>query len=217
VAEQDLGRAAEVVHTGRPGVVAVGLTGGIGAGKSTALAIFAELGALTTSADQIVHDFYTQPAFVAGIVGHFGPGILDADGSIDRRRLAEMVKGRGDKLQWLERLTHPLVADEIERIIHEAPAGSIVVCEVPLLFESHFEELFDLLVTIEAPHEHRFSRSAHRFDPVVFGEFEALQASSEERISGSHLAYFNDGSRDDMREFVRDAYARAVSLLEPSA
>ncbi|HLA80944.1 MAG TPA: dephospho-CoA kinase, partial [Thermoleophilia bacterium] len=145
MAEQDPGLVADGARRGRPGVVAVGLTGGVGAGKSTALAMFGELGALTASADQIVHDLYTQPAFVARMVGQFGPGILDPDGNIDRRRLAEMVKGRRDKLQWLERLTHPLVADEIERIISEAPAGAIVVCEVPLLFESHFEALFDLL------------------------------------------------------------------------
>lgn len=196
-------------------MVAVGLTGGIGAGKSTALFMLGELGALTSSADQIVHDLYTQPDYVARLVEHFGTELLDGQGGIDRRRLALLVKGRREELRWLEHLTHPLVAAEIERVISKAPAGSIVVCEVPLLFESNFEGLFDLLVTVEARRENRVSRSAHRFDSAVFDEFEGLQASPEKRVSGSDLAYYNDGSLENMRAFVRDAYAHAVALLGP--
>ena len=67
-------------------------------------------------------------------------------------------------MRWLEKLTHPLVAEEIERRIGDAPAGTVVVCEVPLLFESGFERLFDLVVTVEAGGETRRRRSTHGFD-----------------------------------------------------
>ncbi len=215
MAEQELDRAADDAPLlRRPGVVAVGLTGGIGAGKSSALTLFHELGAVTTSADEIVHDLYARQAYVTRLVERFGVAVLDQRGRVDRRELARLVKGRREELRWLESLTHPLVEAEIEKVIVEARVGSIVVCEVPLLFESHFEALFDLLVTVEAERENRVIRSSHRFDPAVFEEFEGLQASTEERIAGSHLVYYNDGSLQHLREFVRDAYTHALALLE---
>jgi dephospho-CoA kinase len=199
---------------GRRWVVAVGLTGGIGAGKSTALSLFAEFGAITTSADRIVHDLYKRPDYVSRLTEHFGAGVLDGAGVIDRREIARVVKGHREELRWLEQLTHPLVAEEIGRVIAEAPPGSVVVCEVPLLFESRFEGLFDMIVTIEAERSNRVSRSAHRFDAAVFDEFEGLQVSTEQRVAGSRLVYHNDGSVEHMRDFCREAYRQAVALLE---
>jgi dephospho-CoA kinase len=212
--EQDLDRALDRAPARRSGVVAVGLTGGIGAGKSTALSMFCELGALTTSADQIVHELYARPENVAKLVEHFGGEILDGPDGVDRRRLAQVVKDRREELRWLEQLVHPLVESEIERVLRESAPRSVIVCEVPLLFESHFEGLFNLVVTVEAQREKRVSRSAHRFEPGVFDEFEGLQASTEQRVWGSDMAYCNDGSLDHMRAFVREAYGRAVGLVE---
>lgn len=190
----------------------MGLTGGIGAGKSTALALFAELGAVAVSADQIVHSLYARPEFIKELAGRFGADILDERGVVDRRRLAARIKADPEGRRWLEELTHPLVEREIERVIHSVPAGTVVVAEVPLLFESGFESLFDLLITVEAARENRVVRSAERFDPEVFAEFERLQATSEQRIAGSDLVFYNDGSVEHMRAFVGDAYARARSL-----
>jgi dephospho-CoA kinase len=194
-------------------VVSVGLTGGIGAGKSTALAMFGELGALTFSADEVVHDLYEQPAVGALVGAHFGRGVLDEHQAVDRPRLAETVRGRPDELHWLEKLTHPRVAKEIERRIGEAPEGTVVVCEVPLLFESGHETLFDLMVTVEAGEELRRRRSVHGFGLDQFSELEGLQASSERRREGSDLVFVNDGGLDDLRDFVRRAYESARGLL----
>jgi dephospho-CoA kinase len=199
---------------GRHDVVVVGLTGGIGAGKSTALAMFGELGAFAVSADQLVHALYLQPECTAELVAHFGPAVLDARGAVDRRRLAKSVRGRPEELVWLENLTHPRVAEEIERRIREAPVDSVVVCEVPLLFESRYQRLFDLIVTIEAGRENRRNRSVHRFDLEMFSELEALQASSEQRVAGSDLVFLNDGDLDHLSKFVDQAYERARELLE---
>ncbi|MCL5735857.1 MAG: dephospho-CoA kinase [Actinobacteria bacterium] len=213
MAEQDRRRRAGRERERHRPVVAIGLTGGIGAGKSTALAMFRELGALTASADHIVHRLYEQQGLITAVAEHFGPVVLNGQGRIDRQKVAQLVKGRPDQLRWLEQVTHPIVASEIEHLIGGASPGSVIVCEVPLLFETRFERLFELVVTVEAAPKQRRSRSAGRFDPVVFAEFEDLQASSEQRIAWSDFVYHNDGSLDDMRAFVRDTYERAKGLL----
>jgi dephospho-CoA kinase len=202
------------MRQGRRDVVAVGLTGGIGAGKSAALAFFADLGALTVSADQVVHRLYSQRGLSARIAAHFGPDVLDERGTVDRAKLAETVRGRRDELAWLEKLTHPLVSRQIQRFIGRAPKGRVVVCEVPLLFEAGYEGLFDLVVTIEAGPENRRSRSIHRFDLDQFSEFERLQASSERRVEGSDLAFYNDGDLTELGEFVHKAYELATGMLK---
>ena len=194
-------------------VVAIGLTGGIGAGKSTALRLFGDLGARTLSADALVHGLYEQPAVSSRIAAHFGPEVLDGRGAVDRARLGRLVLGRPGELRWLEELTHPLVAGEIRRRLETAPEGSIVVCEVPLLFEAGYESLFDVIVTVEADAASRRSRSTHGFGLEQFGELEGLQASTERRVAGSHLSFFNDGNPDELRVFVRKAYDRALELL----
>ncbi len=201
----------------RADVVAVGLTGGIGAGKSTALRLFGELGASTVSADQIVHRLYRRRRVATAVAERFGPGVLDREGRVDRARLAEAVRGRPDELAWLEKLTHPRVADGLRQQVRKAQPGTVVVCEVPLLFEAGYEEMFDLIVTIEAGPENRRRRSTHDFGLEQFSEFERLQASSERRIAGSHLFFCNDGGIDDLRVFVREVYEHAKALLRERA
>jgi len=199
---------------GRRRVIAVGLTGGIGAGKSTALAEFSAAGALILSADRIVHDLYEDPSLAARVVARLGPGVMGSGGGIDRSRLATVVRNKADELRWLEEITHPLVTAEIERAISAAPDGSVLVCEVPLLFEAGLEEVFDLVVTIEASESERRRRSAHRTHPDAFAEFERLQTTTKERTAGSDLVFHNEDDVSALRTFVRDAYARALALLE---
>jgi dephospho-CoA kinase len=194
-------------------VVAVGLTGGIGSGKSTALSLFAEAGAITLSADDMVHDLYAQTRVVAKIAEHFGAQVLDERGIVDRAALARRVRRRRSELRWLEKLIHPLVAKEMRRKIESAPTGSVVVCEVPMLFEAGYEGLFDLIVTVEARSDTRRARSVHGFDLGQFTELESLQASTEQRIARSDLAWFNDEGTDELRAFVNDAYKRARGML----
>jgi dephospho-CoA kinase len=193
-------------------VGAVGLTGGIGAGKSTALRFFAAEGATVVSADEVVHGLYQREDVRGALAGRFGPQIVSAGGEVDRRRLAEAVRGNPAELAWLESLTHPLVGEELRRVIRQAPAGAVVVCEVPLLFEADLQGLFDLVITVEARGEARRARSTHAFDLQLFGEFEALQATGERRVAGADLAFFNDGHVDHLRAFVRDAYARVLAM-----
>jgi dephospho-CoA kinase len=198
---------------GERSVVAVGLTGSIGAGKSTALTLFGEAGALVFSADQVVHELYERPAVASAVAEHFGLQVLGATGTVDRSRLAEAVRGRPEELRWLEGLTHPLVAQDIGRRVEAAPSGSVVVCEVPLLFDSGFERLFDLVVTVEAGSDVRRRRSIHEFGLEQFAELEALQASRERRAQGSDVVIVNDEGLDRLGESVRSAYEVAREML----
>ena len=194
-------------------VVAVGLTGGIGAGKSTALRMFGDLGAATLSADGLVHELYRLPAIAKRIAAHFGDAVLDDGGQVDRSCLAGAVRGRPEELRWLEALVHPLVAEEIERRLKTASAGTVIVCEVPLLFESGYERLFDLVVTVEAGPHIRRARSNHDFGPEQFSELEGLQVSGERRVEESDLVYVNDGDLDGLGRFVNEVYRYARGLL----
>lgn len=200
--------------SGHRGLVAIGLTGGIGAGKSTVLSMFADLGAVTVSADALVHDLYGRSDFVAKLVERFGPDVADPKGGVDRRALARVVKDQPEGLQWLEQLTHPLVKADLERVIKEAPPGSVVVCEVPLLLEAGFEALFDLLVTVEAGRDNRLVRSADRFDADVFDNFEGLQASTAQRVAASDAVLVNDSSPELLRRSVGEVFERALSMLK---
>ncbi len=193
--------------------VAIGLTGSIGAGKSTALRMFADRGVAVLSADALVHEIYERPEVGALIARHFGQGVIAADGSLERARLAEAVRGNSGELRWLEGVTHPLVSEEIARRMEEAPPGGLIVCEVPLMFEAGLDDLFDLVVTVEAAPEVRRKRSTHKFGLEQFGEFEALQASSQRRVAGSDLVFVNDGTLEELRDFVDRVCERARRIL----
>jgi len=205
------------VSRGRRDLFTVGLTGGIGAGKSTALALFGALGALTFSADEVVHGLYREETCKKALLQEFGPAVLTTTGEVDRRRLAQLVRGRPDRLRWLEGLTHPLVHERLERFIASAPSGSVVVCEIPLLFEAGYGGMFDLIVTIEASPSVRRQRSVHGFGLDQFEEFEGLQATAERRRAGSDVVFVNDGSRAELEKFVKEVYALAQKQLAERA
>src|SRR5688500_12512391 len=155
--------AARGMEPGRPPAepppsrpFAIAITGGIGAGKSEALRAFSRHGAATLSSDEIVHDLIRDDAEVrAQLVDRFGEGILAADGTPERARIAEIVFADRDELRWLERLLHPRVVgcylawrDELARR-PEPPA--VCAIEVPLLYEAGGEGRFDAVVAITAP------------------------------------------------------------------
>lgn len=217
MADQQHDEGARGLKSGHRDFVAIGLTGGIGAGKSTALSMFADLGAMTVSADALVHDLYGRPEFVAQLVERFGPDVSNPEGGVDRRALACVAKDQPEALEWLEQLTHPLVKADMARVIMEAPPGSVVVCEVPLLLEAGFADLFDLLVTVEAGRDNRLIRSADRFDADVFDKFEGLQASTAERVAVSDVVLVNDGSPEQLRNLVGEVLERARAMLKAGA
>lgn len=208
--EQSGRRRAQLVD----GVIAVGLTGAVGAGKSTALAVFADLGALTFSADEAVHRIYERPEMRAALRARLGNEVLGAEGSVDRRAVSRRVTGDEEALRWLEALVHPMVAHEIRSFLASVPLGSVVVCEVPLLVEVQTEPAFGLVVAIEAPADLRRRRVAGRLSEEAFAVLDSRQATPAQRAVAADYVFVNDGSAVALREFVVDVYRNSRALLE---
>ena len=140
----------------------IGLTGGIGSGKSEASRILSELGALVIDADIVGHETYRsgEPAF-RGVVEAFGDGIVGSDGEIDRRQLGSIVFANPDNLARLTGIVWPRIREHLEKIIERAGAQSethAIVVEAAVLFEAGWENLFDEVWVITAPEDEVLKR-----------------------------------------------------------
>jgi len=182
--------------------LAVAITGGIGAGKSEALAAFARHGAATVSSDQIVHRLLREDSGVReALVDRFGEGILDQANQIDRRAVADIVFPDSEALDWLEALLHPLVVREYlewrEQLGRLPNPPAVCVTEVPLLYEVGGQERFDAVVVVTAPAEVRAARSRV---PSELREPRLLP--DEEKAAKADYVYVNDGSLEELDAFV---------------
>lgn len=182
--------------------IAVAITGGIGAGKSEALAAFGRHGAATVSADEIVHHLLaTDDDVKAALVERFGDRILGEDGRPDRARIGEIVFADPEALVWLEQLLHPLVSQtymdwrDALAGLEEPPA--VCVTEVPLLFEVGSEQRFDKVVVVTAPQPLRAERRR-----VPRDDRDERLLPDAEKVARADYAYVNDGSLDDLDAFV---------------
>jgi dephospho-CoA kinase len=182
--------------------LAVAITGGVGAGKSEALAAFARYGAATISSDDVVHDLYGDPGVRAALRERYGDRVFKA-GEVDRSALGRIVFADPDELAWLEGLLHPRTMARTEAWFEELAARSkppaLAVNEVPLLYETGSEERFDAVVVVTAPRELREARAGERLD-----ERESRLLSDEEKARRADFAYINDGSLEDLDRFVRE-------------
>jgi len=182
--------------------LAVAITGGIGAGKSEALAAFARHGAATVSSDEIVHRLLREDEDVRRqLRDHFGERILDDVGQVDRGAIAKLVFGNREQLDWLERLLHPRVVREYlqwrEDLGRLPNPPEVCVTEVPLLYEVGGDERFDKVVVVTAPAEIRARRSQ------AAGELrETRLIPDEEKVKRADFVYVNDGTLQELDEFV---------------
>ncbi|MEO6467899.1 MAG: dephospho-CoA kinase [Acidimicrobiia bacterium] len=176
----------------------VGLTGGIGAGKSTVAALLAERGAVILDADQVAREVVEpdQPAFAA-LVKQFGPSIVGADGRLDRQALANVAFATPESKAALDAITHPAIHAEFGRRMLEAPDG-IIVMDVPLLVESKTaaERGYEVVIVVEAPEALRLDRLEGRGVPRADAQARMrAQATDEERRTvATHLI---DNSTDE--------------------
>jgi dephospho-CoA kinase len=181
--------------------VSVAITGGIGAGKSEALAAFARHGAATVSSDEIVHHLLRQPEIRDRVIGRMGVGIVDDNGEIDRGALGMVVFNDPDALAWLEELLHPLVGAEYlewrEQLGRLENAPRLCVTEVPLLYESGGDARFDKVVVITAPTKLRRSRS-----DVATEERESRLLPDAEKVARADYSFKNTGSLGELDAFV---------------
>ncbi len=180
----------------------VGLTGGLGSGKSTALKALAELGAATLSTDALVHDLLATREVREQIAGFLGPGVLDADGDLDRAAVATRVFERPDERAWLEGLLWPLVGQRVAQWRSELEAledpPPVAVVETPLLFEAEMEAVFDTTVAIVADEEVRSERAVARGHAAV-AERAGRQLSQEEKSRRADHTVRNDGSPEELK------------------
>jgi dephospho-CoA kinase len=175
----------------------IGLTGGIAAGKSEALAAFGRLGAETISSDAVVHELLDSEPLLGRIGERWGADVVDG-GRADRNRIGEIVFADPEQLGWLESQIHPLVGERIGSWLGSLPGGTkIAVVEVPLLFETEMESVFDTTVAILTSDEVRRARAAARGHKLV-GEREARQLGQEEKAARAGHVVENDGTLEDL-------------------
>jgi dephospho-CoA kinase len=179
----------------------VGLTGGMGAGKSTVAQRFRELGALVIDADQLAREVVAVgSAGLDAIRSRFGDGVMDSDGALDRGALGEVVfadaQARGD----LESITHPLIAARTRLLMESAAPGTIVVHDVPLLVEKHMSAHYHLTVVVGADEDIRVARltGERRFSDADARARVAAQATDRERWEAADVWLDNTGAVDSL-------------------
>jgi dephospho-CoA kinase len=181
----------------------VGLTGGVGAGKSEALAAFERAGAATLASDLVVHDLLRSDELRRRLVERWGDGVAPRD-EIDRGRVAAIVFDRLDELAWLESELHPRVGERVaEWRAGLPPDTELAVVEVPLLFETGMEKLFDSVVCVVAERELREERAARRGLSGLEGRG-ARQLSQEEKAARATRVISNDGSLAELDAKIVD-------------
>lgn len=199
----------------------LGLTGGIGSGKSTALAYLHELGAAVVSSDDIVHDLYSSGEVVERIRAHFGDAVIDGAGGVIRPALAGIVFADEAELRWLEDLLHPYVRSFVDDWTTEQrklrPRPALLVAEVPLLFETGFADAFDYTMLITAPEDVRRRRLTAKLTGSEFSRRLAQQMPEEEKIARSDFVFHNTGTRKALREFVGQTVAHILAAGDETA
>jgi dephospho-CoA kinase len=185
----------------------IGLTGGIGCGKSLAAQYFAELGALVIDADQLARTAIERGSDgFDEVVALFGDSILK-DGNIDRRALGELIFKDAKAKTQLESIIHPFVRREFEGAVASLKGDQVLVYEIPLLVETKAHERFDVVITVESEMENRIARLRGR--GMHISEIEgriAAQATREQRIEVADFLIENDGSEDELLRQVENIW-----------
>jgi len=196
----------------------VGLTGGIGSGKSAAAAEFERLGATVVDTDAIAHEL-TQPGgkAIAGIASVFGREAIGPSGAMDRDRMRALVFADPAAKRALEGLLHPMIRDESSRRIAAAP-GPYVIHVVPLLVESGYRSRVDRVVVLDVPEEVQIERVGRR-SGLSASEVRAIlaaQATRAERLAAADDVIDNRGTIEALREQVTDLHRRYLDYSKAS-
>ena len=188
----------------------VGLTGGIGSGKSEVGRLLATLGAVVVDADEVARAVVAPgTAGLDQVVRAFGPDVLDAAGALDRPGLAALVFADPAARRRLEQITHPLIGAEIVRRAAGLAGDAVLVVEVPLLVEAGLRAGYDAVVLVEAPLPVRLSRLAARgMTREQALERIASQAGDEERRAAADIVVDNSGDLEHLRAAVAEAWPR---------
>lgn len=192
----------------------IGLTGGVGSGKSTVAQLFRQAGALVIDADAIAREVVApgEPA-LAEIRAHFGDGVIRADGSLDRSALADIVFHDADELAVLNSITHPRIAQRTARLHQSAKPGQHIVHDVPLLVENQLADAYDVVVVVWAEPEVRLARLAARGMSTAEAQRRmAAQATDAQRREVADLLIDNNGDVDQLRAHVAEVLSQLAEV-----
>lgn len=192
----------------------IGLTGGIGSGKSTVATLFSALGAPIIDADDLARQV-TAPGTtpLQTIANHFGPSILKTDGSLDRPQLADIVFNNASERRWLEQLLHPLIQKEILRRIININAPYCIVV-IPLLAETKNIHFLDRVIVVDAPEELQIKRVQAR-NQLSLPQIKAIlqsQTTREERLKIADDILQNETSLEALTNAVRVLHEKYLNL-----
>ena len=182
----------------------IGLTGQIGAGKSTALEYFASKGVFSVSTDALARKILTSDKCYSRLIKRFGKGVLNEDGSVNRNALSDLIFTDKPKRKWLEGLLHPLIAENTLSLIEKCKK-SMAVIDAPLLFETGFDEYCDITVSVYADKKNQRKRLLMR----GWSENNTVdrinsQFSAERKAELSDIVVCNDSSLKDFYDNLSD-------------
>jgi dephospho-CoA kinase len=187
--------------------VRIGLTGGVASGKSSVAAILRELGAIVIDADQLAREVVAKGTpGLQQVVESFGPGVLTADGDLDRAKMGSIVFADEDRRRVLEAIVHPLVFERIVELEEAAAGADLIVHDIPLLAESGRAETFDAVIVVDAPPGVQVERMV-RDRGWTTEEARArigAQTSREDRRAVATYVIDNTGTLDDLRQRVTE-------------
>lgn len=188
----------------------VGLTGGIGAGKSEVSRRLAAQGAMIIDADLIAREVVAPgTAGLAAVIEAFGPDVLGSDGALDRVRLGDIVFADQEKLARLNAIVHPLVGARMRELEDAAGSGAVVVHDVPLIAENGLADAYDLIVVVDVPPRIQLDRLA-RLRGMSREQVQArmaAQASREQRLSIADIVVDNSGSLAELDRQVGELWS----------
>ena len=182
----------------------VGLTGGIGAGKSTVADLFSQKGAVVIRSDELARQVIEPqtPGFQQ-VIDRFGKEFVNSEGYIDRAKLAQIVFQDDAALKDLESIIHPLIRSKTNQIIDQHTSETIIVNEIPLLLEKKMESLFDFLVIVISSEKNRLERLSQRGLTTEQATARmSKQVSDDERKAAADFLIVNDGNLDQLEADV---------------
>lgn len=192
----------------------VGLTGGIGSGKSAVSALFEALGITVVDAD-VAARTVVEPGtpVLARIAEHFGPGVIGVDGALDRAALRRLVFADPQQRRWLEGVTHPAIGAEIQRGLREA-TGPYAMLVSPLLFEAKQDVLTDRVLVVDVSEQTQLERTMRRDanDEAQVRAIIAAQIDRAGRLARADDVIVNDGTLEELRAQVCALHERYLEL-----
>ena len=194
----------------------IGLTGGIGSGKSVASDKFKSLGITIVDAD-VASRTVVEPGKPAlkEIEDHFGSGIITAEGKLDRNNLREIIATDSEERKWLESVTHPKIGEQITKEISES-TSVYTLFVAPLLLETNSQEMCSRVVVVDVPKDVQIQRTAKRdkVSPNQVEQMVAAQMEREKRLEKADDVLLNSGTIEDLEKQVEELHKKYIQMVE---